>query len=127
VCSLLHDELADAAIVAFGVDSASVLSSRGTFESSMPAGADLDADRAARLRDLCERGPWAGPNDPGPDAGPFAPAACGVPLTRDGRVFGSLLLDAPTGPAAPSNMALMSAAGSVAPVISLLLAPALYR
>jgi DNA-binding response OmpR family regulator len=125
VCALLQAELADCAIVVFGGDHATVLSSGGTFAASWPPGVDLDFDDAARLRELSERGPWAGPNTGSDGTGPLADAACGVPLTRDGRAFGALLLAPP--PGGPGNLAVMSTAGAVAPVISLLLAPALYR
>jgi CheY-like chemotaxis protein len=125
VCGLLQGELADAAIVVFGADGASVLSSRGALESTFPAGVELEPERAAGLRELIERGPWAGPNVGSDVTGPITDAACGVPLARDGHVFGALLLQPPSG--GTGNLAVMSAAGAVAPVISLLLAPALYR
>jgi DNA-binding response OmpR family regulator len=127
VCGLLQDELADAAIVVFGADGASVLGSRGALEATFPAGVELEPARAARLRELIERGPWAGPNAGSDVTGPLADAACGVPLARDGHVFGVLLLQPASTPGGTGNLAVMSAAGSVAPVISLLLAPAFYR
>jgi DNA-binding response OmpR family regulator len=127
VSALLQHELADSAIVVFGADGATVLSSRGVFETAWPAGVDLEPGRAAQLRERSERGPWAGPNIAPDEADPLADAACGVPLSRDGHVFGALLLQPTPGAGSGGNLAVMSAAGAVAPVISLLLAPALYR
>jgi DNA-binding response OmpR family regulator len=127
VCTLLSEEMADIAIVAFSPDETTVLSACGALASTMPSGTVFTPKTSSRLRALSEQGPWTRPRDEGGPIGLHTSAACGVPLFAHGRLLGLLLVASSTTAAASSDLAFLSTARGVAPAISAVLAPALEQ